>query len=85
MSQLLEKCKQAVDSVFISWEKTILSTREKRTIEEYEAWGMVHLALYILEFNEYNAFKMYIYQKYGYDPGGCTDGQISIFDLKEDK
>lgn len=84
MSALFERCKKCVDSTFIDWEKTILSTREKRTIEEYEAWGIVRLALYILDFDEYNAFKMYIYQKYGYDPGGCADGQMSIYDMKGD-
>ena len=83
MSQLLDKCKKCVDQVFIDWEKTKLQKSEKRTIEEYEAWGIVHLALYILEFDEYNEFKMYIYKTYGYDPGGCADGQMSLDDLKE--
>lgn len=79
MSKLLERCKECVDSEFISWEKTTrLSDKEKRDIEEHIAWGIVHLALYILSTDEYYEFKQYIYDKHGYDPGGVADGQISI-------
>ena len=53
MSALLERCKKCVDSEFINWEKTKLSSAEKREIEEYIAWGIVHLALYILPTEEY--------------------------------
>lgn len=82
MSQLFEKCKKCVDSVYIDWEKTTLPKEERKTIEDYMAWGIVHLALYILEFDEYNAFKQYIYDTKGYNPGGVETGQIDIFDLK---
>lgn len=81
MSKIFERCCQCVDSVFIDWEKTRLSTEEKRNIEEYEAWGIVHLALYILDTNEYFAFKRYIYEKHGYDPGGVLSGQIKIDEI----
>ena len=83
MSMLLEKCKKCVDSVYINWEKTQLPEEEKRTVEEYMAWGIVRLALYILNFEEYNEFKLYIYKTHGYDAGGATDGQLNIFDMKE--
>lgn len=52
-------------------------------IEEYEIWGAVHLALYILNFDEYNRLKKYIYNRYGYDVGGAADDQMGIFDMKE--
>lgn len=81
MSQLFEKCKACVDQVFIDWDRTKLSKDEKVAIEEAMAWGIVHLALYILDFNEYNALKQYIYDKHGYDSGGCSDGQMNVFDL----
>lgn len=60
MSQLFEKCKRCVDSVYISWDRTKLSTKEKRTIEECEVWGITKLALYILNNKEYNQLKQYI-------------------------
>lgn len=78
MSYLLERCKKCVDQTFIDWNKTRLSSREKREIEEYEAWGIVSLALYVLNFDEYNEFKRYIYETHGYDPGGVRDGQIDF-------
>lgn len=81
MSKIFERCCQCVDSVFIDWEKTRLSTKEKRNIEECEVWGIVHLALYILDNNEYFAFKRYIYEKHGYDPGGVLSGQIKIDEI----
>ena len=81
MSKLLDRCKKCVDQVYIDWNKAIISNSEKRQIEEYEAWGIVHLALYILNFDEYNEFKRYIYEKYGYDPGGVSDGQISMDEI----
>lgn len=83
MSKILERCKKSVDSVFIDWEKTTLSKKEKRCIEEYMAWGMVHLALYILETDEYYAFKKYIYDTHGYDAGGVADGQLTLKEMEE--
>lgn len=76
MGQLLDKCKKCVDGTIIDWEKTKLSTQEKMEVEEYIVGGIVRLALYVLDFSEYNEFKQYIYKKYGYDVGGT--GQISI-------
>ena len=84
MSQLFEQCKKCVDSVFVDWEKTKLSTEEKTNIEEAMAWGIVRLALYILDFDEYNAFKQYIYDTHGYDSGGCSDGQMTVFDIADE-
>ena len=83
MSQLLDKCKKCVDHEIIDWNKTRLPKSEKRALEEHIIWGIVHLALYILSFDEYNQFKRYIYEKYGYDPGGVTTGQMNIFEVSE--
>lgn len=85
-SENLKRLKKCVDSEFISWDRTTLSSKEKETIEEYEAWGIVHAALYVLNFDEYNELKKYIYEKHGYDPGGVVDSQISFYEReKEDK
>jgi hypothetical protein len=85
MSALLERCKKCVDSEFTNWEKTRLSSAEKRETEEYIAWGIVHLALYILPTEEYFEFKKYIYDKHGYDAGGVTDGQVSIEEFMQEE
>ena len=85
MSKILEKCKACVDSTFINWEKCVkMSKSERRSTEEHIVWGITRLALYVLDFNEYNQLKRYIYDKHGYDAGGVTDGQISVFDMTED-
>jgi len=38
--------------------------------------GICQSALYLLNLDNYLKFKKYIYDAYGYDPGGCTDGQL---------
>lgn len=79
MSKLLERCKMCVDSVYRNWSICNKITKdEQREHANWEAWGIVHLALYILNFSEYNELKRYIYQMHGYDAGGATDDQISI-------
>lgn len=45
--------------------------------------GVLKTALHLLPFEDYNTIKKYIYETYGYDPGGCTDGQISMDDMEE--
>lgn len=45
--------------------------------------GILQTALHLLDFDSYNEIKQYIYTQYGYDCGGCTDGQMSLNDLKE--
>ena len=85
MSKLLDQCKKCVDQVFIDWEKCVkLPKEERRCIEEYQTLGIVHLAMYILSFDEYNKFKYYIYKKHGYDVGGATDGQMSVEECSVD-
>ena len=66
----------------------------KATIDQFYAWqrhgvvnsdrelhyigGILQSALHILTNDRYYALKQYIYDTYGYDPGGCKTGQISI-------
>ena len=45
--------------------------------------GVLQTALHLVDFGTYNDIKQYIYKTYGYDPGGCTDGQISLDDMQE--
>ena len=75
-SPLYDRFCKCVDSEFIDWEKTNLSKSEKRTIEEYEAWGILHAALYILDFDDYHALIDYVWEKHGYDYTGAHSGEI---------
>ena len=45
--------------------------------------GVLQAALHIISNDNYFALKQYIYDTYGYDPGGCRTGQISFMDLKD--
>lgn len=54
--------------------------------ERTEVWyigGILQAALHILPTNLYYDLKQYIYEKYGYDPGGCSDRQISLTEWQE--
>ena len=56
--------------------------------EESEVWhigGILQSALHILPTDMYYGLKQYIYRNYGYDPGGCSDQQISLNEWKEGK
>ena len=44
--------------------------------------GVLQTALHLLSFTDYNEIKQYIFTQYGYDPGGCTDGQIGFNDVE---
>ena len=44
--------------------------------------GVLQTALHLLNFADYNEIKQYIYTQYGYDPGGCADGQIGFDDVE---
>lgn len=43
--------------------------------------GVLQAALHILPTDRYFALKDYIYTKYGYDPGGCKYGEMSLDEL----
>ena len=44
--------------------------------------GVLQTALHLLNFADYNEIKQYIYTQYGYDAGGCADGQIGFDDVE---
>ena len=81
-SQTLEKCKKCVDNEVRQWNRTTLSDLEKYAMERYIIWGIVQLALYMLNFDEYNAFKEYIWTEYGFNVGG-TSGDKSEEDFED--
>lgn len=43
--------------------------------------GVLHTALFLLPFELYQELKVYVYSEHGYDPGGVTDGQMTINDI----
>lgn len=43
--------------------------------------GILQTALHLLPLDKYEECKMYCYEKYGYDPGGCREQTISVFEL----
>ena len=44
--------------------------------------GILQTALHLVDTDTYYSIKQYIYQQYGYDPGGCSDGQITMDDME---
>ena len=43
--------------------------------------GVLQTALHLLNVSDYMEIKQYIYTQYGYDAGGCTDGQMGLIDM----
>lgn len=43
--------------------------------------GVLQSALHILPTDSYYKLKRYCYDKHGYDPGGVTDGQMTLSEL----
>lgn len=43
--------------------------------------GVLQAALHILPTDDYYEVKQYVYDKHGYNPGGCDTGQISFKDM----
>ena len=74
-SQNLKDCKKCVDVTVADWNKTTLTDIEKWSTEELIIWGIVKLALYMLNFEDYCALKEYIWTEYGYNIGG-TSGDL---------
>ena len=66
----LERLNKAVDQTVNDWNKTTLNDIEKWSTEELIIWGIVKAALYVLNFDDYNKLKQYIYDNYGYNVGG---------------
>lgn len=75
-SETLRKCKSCVDKEVAQWNRTNLSDLEKWSIEEGIVWGIVELAMFMLNFEEYNAFKEYIWTEYGYNVGGTSGDKL---------
>ena len=52
--------------------------------QSYYVGGILQTALHLLSTNEYFNIKKYIYEVYGYDPGGVAE-QFTIYDYEEEQ
>lgn len=68
-----EKAKGCVDKEVRNWNKTSLTDIEVYIQLKYIIWGIMELAMYILNFEDYNKLKQYIYDEYGYNVGGVAE------------
>ena len=80
--EIQERIKKTIDQFY-----NLCFIREHR--EKYKDWelhyigGVLQTALHLLPYNQYDELKFYIYDAYGYDPGGCSpDYQLEFKDLK---
>ena len=71
-SERYNRAKACINQIVTSWNKTDLSDLKKYSREMFIIWGAVDMALYMLNFEEYNELKEYIYQRYGYNVGGTS-------------
>lgn len=71
-SKRLQDAKKCVDSTVTNWNRTSLSDIEKWSVEQGMIWGILRLALYLLNLEEYNTLKEYIWTEYGYNAGGTS-------------
>lgn len=72
LSERFNKAKSCIDKIVADWDKTTLNDLEKYSRKMFIIWGAVDMALYMLNFDEYNELKEYIYQRYGYNIGGTS-------------
>lgn len=76
VSEIKDRIKKTIDQYY--------RQSSKKYIEESQLdfiGGVLQTSLHLLMFDDYNEIKQYIYTQYGYDPGGCTDGQINIDEI----
>ena len=74
-TEIVDRIKATIDQ-FYSYPQVIIEKEEL-----YFIGGVLHTALHLIPTNDYYEVKEYIYRTYGYDPGGCTDGQIQFYEI----
>lgn len=79
-SWIAERIMAVIDQHFQN-EGHITETEERRTRRLHYIGGILQTALFLLPLEKYEECKMYCYEKYGYDPGGCREQQMNIFEL----
>lgn len=75
-AEIKDRIKATVDQFY-----SLPSMPYRESAQLHFIGGVLQTALHLLPFDDYNEIKFYIYEVYGYDPGGCTDGQIAINEI----
>ena len=78
-----ERIKQVIDQHFQE-SKWISDKQWLKTMQLHYIGGILQTALFLLPNDRYYKVKKYVWEKYGYDPGGAKDDQISIFEMMEE-
>lgn len=60
------KCQKCITQIVTDWNKTTLSDIEKWGLEAQLLHGVFHLAMYILETDEYFKLKIWCEDEYGF-------------------
>ena len=77
---MTERIKMTIDQHF----QESRNVTDKKYLEEHRTHfigGILQTALHLLPLDRYMECKNYCYEKYGYDPGGCREQQMSVLEL----
>ena len=72
--EIASRFRKTIDQYF----KFVFNPKYEELCKVHYIGGILQSALHILPFDEYYSLKVYIYEQYGYDPGGVTTGQMNI-------
>lgn len=74
-TEIVNRIKATIDQ-FYSYPQKAIEKEELHFIG-----GVLQTALHLIPTKDYYEVKEYIYRTYGYDAGGCADGQIQIDEI----
>ena len=77
-SEIEERFKKSIDQWFavMPYYNETEATRDAT----FHIGGILQAALHVIP-TRYDALKRYCYEKHGYNPGGVTDGQMTLNDM----
>lgn len=72
-TEMIERIKKTIDQYY-----RFSNQQYVRDNQLHFIGGVLQTALHLLPLDQYDDIKKYIYNTWGYDPGGVTDGQMNI-------
>ena len=79
-TEIKERIKKTIDQFYNTF--FFKGEPKSKDWELHYIGGILQTALHLLPYKEYEEIKFYIYETYGYDPGGCSyDYQLEFKDL----
>ena len=75
-AEITKRFKKCIDQYYAFPDERYV--REKQM---HHVGGILQAALHILPWEKYYELKVYCFTQHGYDPGGVTDGQMTINEL----